>query len=108
LVGVEGGVLVDVTLGCGVIIVPVTAVAGVEGVPGVPPEAITVCAAAVSLANCSIISIGFSTEGNGDTNRPVGIMVGVAAGGCDNENVQLDIKTAPISRIATAKRPRWF
>jgi hypothetical protein len=107
-VGVEGaGVVgVEVTPVCGVSTVPVTAVEALAGVPGVPPIAWAVCAAAVCRANSSIISIGFSTEGNGETNTLLGIRVGVAAGGCDSENWQLETNTAPINRVATRMRPR--
>jgi hypothetical protein len=113
LVGVEGAavVAVVVTPVCGVSTVPVTAVAGVEGVDseaGVPPEAIAVCASAVCLANSSIISIGFSTEGNGETNKPVGSGVAVVDGASDRENVQLETSTAMTNTVATTKRPRCF
>jgi hypothetical protein len=110
LVAVEGDgvVAVTVTPVCGVMTVPVTAVDAVDGVPGVPPRARAVCAAAVCLANSSIICIGFSTDGKGETNNPVGTEVVVAAGASDRENVQLEINIALINRVATTMRPRCF
>lgn len=99
----EGGVGVPPV--CGVRTVPVVSVLGA---PGVPPETAAVCAAAVCLANSSIISIGFSTEGNGETNRPVGITVGVAAGGVESGISQAESKIAPINISATINKPRCF
>jgi hypothetical protein len=93
---------------CGVSTVPVTAVLGVDGVPGVPPVTKAVCAAAVCLANSSIIAIGFSTEGKGETNRPVGINVGVAAGGVESGISQAESNIAPINVSATISKPRCF
>ena len=40
------------------------------GATGVPPFATVVWAAAVCFANSSIIAIGFSPVGNGETNNP--------------------------------------
>jgi hypothetical protein len=90
---------------CGVSTVPVVTVLGV---PRVPLETAAVCAAAVCLANSSIISIGFSTEGKGETNRPVGINVGVAAGGCESDISQAESNVAPINISATINKPRCF
>jgi hypothetical protein len=75
------------------------------GVPGTPPAA-SVWAAAVSLANCSIIAIGFSTDGNGETKSPVGSRVGVATGAEDNDCVQAEINMVDITRMKTASKPR--
>ena len=89
--------------------VPVTVVFGVPGVPvtATPPAAM-VCAAAVCFANSSIIAIGFSTEGKGDTNNPVAIKVGVATGACDKDCVQAEIKVVLKMRVTTASDTRFL
>ena len=77
------------------------------GVPGVVvPPAMEVCAAAVCFANSSIIAIGFSTEGKGETNSPVGIMVAVTAGACDNDCVQAEIKDVVMINVKIISKPR--
>jgi hypothetical protein len=76
------------------------------GVPGVPPFATVVCATEVCFANSSIIAIGFSTEGNGETNNSGGIKVGVAAGAEDNDCVQAEIIIVDITRIKIIRKPR--
>ena len=82
------------------------------GVPGVPviatPPAATVCAAEVCFANSSIIAIGFSTEGKGDTNNPVAIKVGVAAGTVDKGCTQAEIKVALTIRVTAASDTRFL
>src|SRR3990172_1481844 len=93
---------------CAVINVPVIPACRVDGVNVMPPPAATVCAAAVCLANSSIIAIGFSTEGKGETNNPVGIRVGVAAGACDNDCVQALTKTVMPINVIIAGRPRFL
>ena len=57
--------------------VEVAGVVTVLGVPGVPRANAAVW---VWAANCWIIAMGFSTDGSGETNNPVGIKVGVVAG----------------------------
>jgi hypothetical protein len=100
-------VAVTITPLSGVVAVPVIAAIGVvavtttPGVAGVPPFATVVWAAAVCLANSSIIAIGFSTEGNGETNSPSGINVGVAAGAEDRDCVHADNNTVVITKINT-------
>jgi hypothetical protein len=115
LVGVLGVPVigVDVMPNCGVFVEPPgTEVTGVPpgvrtcGVTGVPPFAIVVCAAAVCLANSSIIAIGFSADGSGETNSPGGIGVGVASGADDNDCVQAAITTVDISRLEMISKPR--
>jgi len=107
LVGVPAvAVGVDDPLDCGVVIVPVVMAWGVPGVP-VPPPAAAVCAAAVCLANSSIIAIGFSTEGKGETkNKFVGITVGVEADGVDKDTSQAVIRVEMVINIMTALKPR--
>jgi hypothetical protein len=75
-------------------------------VTGVPPFATVVCAAAVCFANSSIIAIGFSTDGKGETNNPVEITVGVPAGALDNDCVQAEINTVEIAKMKTTTRTR--
>jgi hypothetical protein len=76
------------------------------GVLGVPPLATVVCATEVCFANSSIIAMGFSTEGNGETNNSGGSKVGVATGAEDNDCVQAEIITVDITRIKIAGKPR--
>jgi hypothetical protein len=118
LVGVLMTTAVDVAVAitplCGVKTVPVVAACGVPdvatapGVAGVPPLATVVWAAAVCLANSSIIAIGFSTEAIGETNKPSGIKVGVAAGAEDKDCVQADINIVDTTKMKTTSIPRCF
>lgn len=78
------------------------------GVTGVPPFAIVVCAAAVCLANSSICAIGFSADGNGETNNPVGIKVAVATGAEDSDCSQAEINIVVITKMKIISRPRLF
>jgi hypothetical protein len=78
----------------------------VLGVPGVSPPATEVCAAAVCFANSSIIAIGFSTDGNGETNNPSGITVGVASGAEDRDCVQAEINIVDTTKIEIASKLR--
>ncbi len=107
LVGVPGtGVEtpgVEVTPACGVMTVPTVVIAC--GVPAVPP-ATDVCAAAVCFANSSIIAIGFSTDGKGETNSPVGSKVGVATGAADSDCVQAEINIVDTIKMKTTSKPR--
>ena len=104
LVGVLGvpGVGVDVVM----LTVPVVVIAC--GVTGVPPFATVVCAAAVCFANSSICAIGFAAEGKGETNRPVGIKVGVATGAEDNDCVQAETNIVDITKMKIISKPRLF
>ena len=90
----------------GTVVVPAALVVIVAGVAGVPPFATVVWAAAVCFANSSIIAIGFSTEGKGETNNPVGITVGVAAGAEDNDCVQAEINKVEIAKMKITTRTR--
>jgi hypothetical protein len=83
--------------------IPVTSVPIVPtaGMSGVPLSAATVW---LAWANCSIIFIGFSTEGSGETNNPVGIKVGVVRGACERDTSQDEISSAPISNKLIATR----
>ena len=76
------------------------------GVTGVPPFATVVCAAEVCFANSSIMAIGFSTEGNGETNNPVGINVGVAAGAFDSDCVHAEINMVEITNMEMISKTR--
>ena len=105
---------VSVTPVCGVpgvVVVVLVPLIGASGVPGVPvittPPAATVCAAAVCFANSSIIAIGFSTEGKGDTNNPVAIKVGVGPA-WDKDCVQAEIKVVVMTRVTTASDARFL
>ena len=95
-----------VMFACAVPGVPVISVWGVLGVDGVPPPAVAVCAAAVCLANSSIIAIGFSTDATGETNSPVGNKVGVATGAADKDCVQAEINNVEIMKIEIASTLR--
>ncbi|GMV32508.1 MAG: hypothetical protein AMXMBFR60_03370 [Chloroflexota bacterium] len=64
--------------------------------PVAPAPEADVCAASVCLANCSIISIGFSTDAIGDTKSPVGIGVAVSAGGGAMDLSHAETTTAAI------------
>src|SRR5574341_667499 len=64
----------------GVMAVPVVAVVGVAGVP---VTASAVFATAVCVPKSATIFRGSCPAGNGETNRPVGIKVGVARGNCE-------------------------
>lgn len=84
--GTPGVLVMFVTAGWGVPFCGVGVPAIGLGVPVVTtPPAATVCATDVCLANSAIISNGFSADGNGETNSPVAIWVGVAAGACDSD-----------------------
>jgi hypothetical protein len=76
------------------------------GVAGVPPLATVVCATEVCFANSWIISIGFSTEGNGETNNSGGSGVDVASGAEDNDCVQAETITVDITTMKTTSKPR--
>jgi hypothetical protein len=78
------------------------------GVVGVPPFATVVCATEVCFANSSIIAMGFSTEGNGETNNSGGSKVGVASGAEDNDCVQAEIITLDTTRMKITSKPRCF
>jgi hypothetical protein len=115
--GVVGTVLVGVpTTGSAVVIAIAVSACGVVAVPsaincgvaGVPPFATVVCATEVCFANSSIIAIGFSTDGNGETNSSGGIKVGVAAGAEDNDCVQAEIITIDITKIKMIGKPRFL
>jgi hypothetical protein len=109
LVGTPG---VLVTPANGVVSVPVAVGPPAIGVPGVPvtttPPAAMVCAAAVCFANSSIMAIGFSTEGKGDTNNPVAIRVGVTAGAVDKDCSQAVIKVLLMINTTTASETRFL
>jgi hypothetical protein len=77
---------------------------GVRGVPVTPPPATEVSTAAVEVpfANSSIIAIGFSADGNGETNRFGGIKVGVTAGACEYDCVQAEIIITQIKMITAS------
>jgi hypothetical protein len=105
LVGVLGTATVGATTvpAWGVMTVPTATGCGVAGVP---PFATVVCATEVCFANSSIIAIGFSTEGNGETNNWGGSKVGVATGTLDNDCVQAEIITLDIIRMKITSIPR--
>ena len=104
LVGVLGTATATVGVPAwGVMTVPTAAGCGVAGVP---PFATVVCATEVCFANSSIIAIGFSTEGNGETNNSGGSIVAVAAGAEDNDCVQAEIITVDVTRMKIASKPR--
>jgi hypothetical protein len=104
LVGVLGTATATVGVPAwGVMTVPTAAGCGVAGVP---PFATVVCATEVCFANSSIIAIGFSTEGNGETNNSGGSMVAVAIGAVDAARVQAETITVDITRMKTTSKPR--
>ena len=112
LVGVEtlmvgDGVAVGMA-GSMVAVVPASGVPGVPVVTGVPPPAAAVCAASVCLANCSIISMGFSTEAIGETNNPVAIGVAVTIGASETDISQAERMTAAIMKTDNVNILRWF
>jgi hypothetical protein len=74
--------------GAGVVEPPVTAVPRVavafKAAPGVVvPPAMAVLAIAVRVPKSATIFKGSCPAGNGDTNKPVGIKVGVPTGACE-------------------------
>jgi len=52
--------------------------------------------------------MGFSTDGTGETNNPVGITVGVFAGADDKDCVQADKVKAPSAKTTTANNPYFL
>jgi hypothetical protein len=54
------------------------------------------------------MAIGFSTDGNGETNNPSGSTVGVATGAEDKDCVQAEINIVDTMKIEIASKLRLF